>query len=118
MSFIKYWRQMSSISFKDQLLHLKAMTERIGVIHEAQTLQLRNYPLLIPGIKTAETTINIDQKIVKFDCQSIAKTFRNTKKVKIALDHIYEWVKMVVWTESTLEVYVNGKAVFDSRTKK
>lgn len=107
---------MASLSLKEQLFHLKAMTERINVVHEAQTVQLRNYPLLIPGVNTAETEINIEQKIVTFSCKS-KKQFRNTKKVKIAIENIYEWVKMVVWTTTILVVKVNGKEIFDSRVK-
>lgn len=108
---------MASISVKDQLFHLKAMTERLNVVHEAQTLQLRNYPLLIPGVDAAETELNIDHKIVTFKCTS-KKTFRNTKKVKLAVENIFEWVKMVIWTSTTLVISVNGKEIFDSRLTK
>lgn len=106
---------MASISIKDQLFHLKAMTERINVVHEAQTLQLRNYPLLIPGVTSAETEVNIEQKIVTFNCKS-EKKFRNTKKVQLAIKHILEWTRMVIWTSTTLIIKVNGKEIFDSRT--
>lgn len=110
---------MATVSIKEQLGQLKALTERFGTLHEAQLLQIRNYPLLIPGIKTAETTIDMEKKIINYKCKSNPKKkFRKTKQVMSFLDHIYEWCKYVSWSDVTLEVKVDGKDIFDSRSIK
>ena len=55
---------MSELPIKQQLRMLKGMTEKLNSVHEAQIVQLRNYPRLIPNIKSAETSIDIDNKTV------------------------------------------------------
>ena len=106
-----------TLSIKEQLLHLKMMTERFGSLHEAQILQIRNYPLLIPGVKKAEVSINIDKKVVIYNCTSSTGKFRKTKKVNLMVKNIYEYIKTIAWNDSILEIKVDNKDVFDSRTK-
>jgi len=106
---------MKKMDVKAQLYHLKGITERLNTIHEAQALQLRNYPRLIPNIKSAETKIDIDKHLIIFECESESKMFRKTKKTKIAIDNIVTWIRSIVWDDSILEVIVNGKSVYDTR---
>ena len=100
---------MATITMKEQLGHLKVLTERFGTLHEAQLLQIRNYPLLIPGVKKAETSIDMEKKIVKYDCNTGDKKFRKTKQTMTFIDNIYEWIKYVAWTDTILEIKINGK---------
>lgn len=110
---------MTTVSVKEQLGQLKMLTERFGTLHEAQLLQIRNYPLLIVGVKTVETNIDMEKKIITYKCKSDPKKkFRKTKQVMSLIDHIYEWCKYVSWGEVILEIKVDGKDVFDSRTAK
>lgn len=109
---------MAKMTMKEQLGQLKALTERLGTLHEAQILQIRNYPLLIPGVVRAETNIDIDKKIVSYKCSSGEKKFRNTAKVALAIEKIYEFIKYVAWTDTILEIKINGKDIFDSRAPK
>jgi hypothetical protein len=102
------------ISVKDQLFYLKGLTEQLGVVHEAQLLQIRNYPLLIPNIKKAETELNIDTKTIVYKCQSEGR-FKKTKQTKLAISKIQEWIRYVVWNETIIIIQVDGKEIYDSR---
>lgn len=106
---------MSKVSIREQLGYLKNMTERLGVIHEAQAVQLRNYPRLLPNIKDAETRISPDSRTVVFNCESESKPFRKTKSFKIAMKNVVKWVRIIVWDDTTIELIVNGKSVYDTR---
>lgn len=106
---------MPEIPIKEQLRYLKGMTEKLNVVHEAQIVQLRNYPKLIPNIKSAETKIDIDHRLITYECESETKIFRKTKKVKIAIENIITWIQTIVWDNTTVELIVNGKSVYDTR---
>jgi len=106
---------MTQVPLREQLGYLKNATERLGVIHEAQIVQLRNYPLLIPNVKTAETKVDIEKKTVVYECESKSKQFRKTKQVKIAIENIVKWIHTIIWTNTIVEIKVNGKSVYDTR---
>lgn len=106
---------MSEIPIKKQLKYLKGVTEKLNVVHEAQIVQLRNYPRLIPNIKNAETSIDIDNKTVIYNCDSETKTFRKTKKTLIAIENVVTWIQTIVWDNTVVEFIVNGKTVYDTR---
>lgn len=106
----------AKMSMKEQLAHLKDLTERFNMLHEAQTVQLRNYPLLIPNISSAEIKINTDFHIVTFHCEA-EKKFRLTKNAKIMIENILLWTRTVVWSDSTLEIFVGDRMVYDSRER-
>lgn len=103
------------ISIKDQLFYLKGLTEKLGVVHEAQLVQIRNYPLLIPNIKKAETEFNIDTRTIVYKCQTEEGRFRKTKQTKLAISKIQEWIRIVVWDETIVIIQVDGKEIYDSR---
>ena len=106
---------MSELPIKQQLRYLKGMTEKLSVVHEAQIVQLRNYPRLIPNIKTAETIIDIDTKTIVYKCDSESKVFRKSKKVNIAFENVVNWIQTIVWDDTVVEFIVNGKSVYDTR---
>ncbi len=106
---------MSSIPIKEQLKYLKGVTDRLNVIHEAQVVQIRNYPRVIPNIKEAETKLNIDTRTITYDCVSENPVFRKTKKVRVAIENVVTWIRSVVWDDTTVEFVVNGKSVYDTR---
>ena len=106
---------MGELPIKAQLRYLKGMTEKLNVVHEAQIVQLRNYPVLIPNVKTAETEIDIDNRTVTYKCESETKIFRKTKKTKIAIENITTWIQTIEWDDTIVELIVNGKSIYDSR---
>lgn len=97
-----------------QIATLKATTERLGVLHEAQLLQLRNYPILLDGIDSAKTEIDQSNKHIKYDCVSKTR-FRKTDMRLLMFKRIVWMVQQVVWTDVTIEFNVNGKPIYDSR---
>jgi hypothetical protein len=104
------------ITFLRQLQELKAMTVRTGAVHEAQALQIRNYPKLIPGVSDAKTTVDVENKIVYYDCIT-ASTFRCTKSVKTMCQNINTWVKTILWDETAVVITSGDRALFDSRSQ-
>jgi len=106
---------MTQVPVKDQLQYLKGMTIRTGSIHEAQALQLRNWPLLIPNVVSAEAQVDVEGQSVTFICTS--KGTRPTKKQKLTCDNICEWVRTLLWNETKVIIIVNKKTIFDSDRK-
>lgn len=98
---------------EEQLMQLKAMTVRLGVIHEAQALQLKMWPLLIPNIGEAESKVDVETKTVIMVCKTAkGKKFRNTSKVKMLCENIDKWVKLILWNETALSIVVDGKTIY------
>lgn len=106
---------MSQLSIKEQLMQLKQLTLRLGVIHEAQTVQLRNYPLLIPNIKKATLDLDVERHIVHYTCSSESGKFRRTKKAKDMISNILIWTRTIIWEDTIIEIIVDGKLIYDSR---
>lgn len=96
----------------EELRQLQALTVRTGIIHEAQALQLRNWPLLIPGVKSAEAIVDAERKMVTYSCKTeTEKTFRRTKVAAMYIEQIGNWTRNIVWPDSTVVVKVNGKVI-------
>ena len=100
----------ASTSINEQFDQLKAMTVRIGAIHEAQSLQLRNWPLLVPGISSAEVRVDVETKTVKMICKSKGK-FRATKLVKRWVRNIEVWTRNILCNETDLIFEVDGRRI-------
>ena len=105
---------MSNLSIKEQLLKLKSMTLRFGALHEAQVVQIRNYPLLIPGIISAEASVGIERKSVCYHCKSKGNRFKNTVKVKESCKRIEMWIRTILWDDAYIEVFVNNRLIYSS----
>ncbi len=97
-----------------QLATLKATTERLGVLHEAQLLQIRNYPILLDGIISARTEIDQGNKSIKYDCVSSGKFRKTAMRLKM-FKKIVWMIQQVVWTDVIVELNVNGNPTYDSR---
>lgn len=104
-----------SVSLKEQLLLMKQATMLSGGIHEAQALQLRNYPLIIEGANKAITKIDTEKKIVYYDV-TMAK-FKNTKKFKKTCEAIATWVRSVIWDDTSIVFKINGEIKYDTRNQ-
>lgn len=94
----------------EQLQHLKAMTVRLGSIHEAQSLQLRNWPLLVPGVAKAEVKVDLDTHTVKMTCESKGK-FRATKLARRWVRNIEAWSRAILWDDTSLLFEVDGRRI-------
>jgi hypothetical protein len=110
---------MTELTYLEQLQQLKGLTVRLGTLHEAQKLQLMNYPKLIPGVSASKckAQVDVENKIVTYICEG-PKPFRHTKTVKLFCQNINRWTKTILWDETTVIIKVNKTAIYDSRTEK
>ena len=99
-------------TISEQLQLLKGMTIRTGVIHEAQALQLKSWPMLIPNVTKAEARVDTDLQMVTFVCE--ARKVSNAKRTKLLYRNIAEWVRNILWNDTRVIVEINGKKVFDT----
>lgn len=106
---------MTSATFLEQLALLKSMTVRTGAIHEAQVLQLKMWPLLIPDVNKAEASVDTERKMVTYKCETDSN--RPTKKKAQTMENIAIWTKKMLWDETVVVFTLNGKKVYDSRNK-
>ena len=102
---------MMGIDYYQQLALLKGVTVKQGAIHEAQVVQLKNYPLLIKGVTSAETSIG--DKLVEYNLFS--ENLKVTKNTKLAMDKIVELVRKIVWDDTDVVFKVNGNLIKDTR---
>lgn len=109
----------AKLSLKEQLDYLRGMTIRLGVLHEAQVLQIKNWPLLIPGVKKAKSYINIEEKTVTYDCvfeKTVKKVNKNSKVYKM-MEMVTLWVQTILWPETVVIFNCNKQKLYDSRDK-
>jgi hypothetical protein len=101
-----------AVTPEEQLQLLKAVTIRTGGIHDAQALQLKMWPTLIPGVYKSEARVNVDKKTVTFVCES--KSLRPTKRAKLLYANIAKWTQNILWNETKVIIKINDKAVYNS----
>jgi hypothetical protein len=107
---------MSISDVEEQLMMLKRMTVTTGAIHEAQKLQLINYPRMSAKIKAVTTKVDVAKKTVYFECQAKTKVYKSGKFENELFENIVTWVRILLWDESRVVIKVNGKRELDSAT--
>ena len=113
---------MGQSSFKEQLALLKIATMHTGAIHEAQALQLKMWPLLIPSVTKAEARVDTDKKMVTFLCKSKMKDkdmrkLAATENMRKTCAHVATWTQHLLWDDTTVIIHVNDKVIYDTRAK-
>ena len=108
---------MPSFTLLEQLQHLKAMTVRTGSIHEAQALQIRNYPKLLTGVVSVSANVDIENKLVTYNCK-VKKGFRFTEKNKIMCGNISIWLRTLLWDSTSVTFTAGKRVLFNSRSAK
>lgn len=103
---------MTNIGIIEQLAAMKTMTLTTGAIHEAQALQLRNYPLLIEGVKSSKVLVDIDHKIVTYKLKMKRGKFDSVAGCKRITEIIQ---KYLLWDTTTVVFMVGDKVLYDSR---
>lgn len=83
----------------DQLKQLKILTIKTGAIHEAQVLQLKNYPLVIPNISSVQISIDTEKHLVQYDLGFIKKPKKNKNMEKI-MESITTWIQYILWDDT------------------
>ena len=105
---------MPGFSVLEQLQQLKGVTIRTGAIHEAQALQLRNYPKLLTGVISATTHVDVEHKCVSYDCK-VTKGFKFSSTNKAMCNNIVVWIRTLLWDDTTI-TFKSGKLIlFDSK---
>lgn len=107
---------MSQMDPRDQLMQLRAMTVRTGMIHEAQRLQFTNWPKLVPGVslKASDTKVKVDyeRKIVTINCKAKGPgVFRATKSARRWVHKVAFWTTSILWPDTKVVFKVDGNVV-------
>jgi hypothetical protein len=101
----------------EQLMLLRAVTARTGILHEAQVRQLKLWPLLVfQESKSATCKPNVEKKSIVFDVTNGPKPFkpgRNERRIepREAPVMLSNWVKQLLGEDwaVTINVKTNGK---------
>lgn len=96
-----------SDDWKEQLLFLRTMSERTGILHEAQLLQLKCYPKFVFDGSTATIKIDQENKTVAYSI-SAPKTAATAAKEGCA--QIWEWVSFLLGPSWSMRVSITSKA--------
>lgn len=108
-------QQKQNFDFYTQLLLLKETTVRFGVLHEAQVIQLKMYPILLNGVVKAETHVDTEKKLVFFKIKE-TKNFKLSKKNKTIMEKIVEWTRSILWSDCTVIFMKNEEVIYDTRS--
>lgn len=108
---------MPSLDVTQQLVLLKSITCRMGIVHEAQLLQLKQWPLLIPNVKKATIEVDIEHKGVRFKLDT-KKAFKVNKLTKKYFTNIRNWIRFILWDDTYVVFSAKNKVTYDSRFAK
>jgi hypothetical protein len=106
---------MKTMDPLQQLQALKMATLTTGALHEAQILQLKNYPLTLPSVVSASVAIDTDRKIVAYSLTVKSKKSLNSKRMRDGIQNVTKWVKFVLWDDSIVTFSYKGEVIHDSR---
>lgn len=96
---------------EQQLLLLRDMTARMGVIHEAQVLQLKMWPLVLFGnVKKCEEHINIENREVNFVI--LQTKGKQASDFKQRCEALADWTKWLLGSDWIVRVKIRDKLVF------
>ena len=106
---------MSKFDWTAQLAMLRGMTQKLGVLHEAQALQLRLWPYTVdPTLEKSEAKVDLEAKVVTFVWSG--STLKIDKKYKERLQTLSDNVKFLLGDVWLIEVVLDGITIFVSDT--
>jgi hypothetical protein len=100
------------LSVLEQLQQLKCMTVRFGAIHDAQQIQLRNYPMLVSGVKSATTEVDVAAKTVRY---LIEHGVDGSDESVLEMRNVARYVQTIVWDDAVVLFSCKGEIIYDSR---
>jgi hypothetical protein len=101
---------LESDSALEQILLLRGLTKTTGILHEAQLLQLKLWPMvMISHATSSEAVFSYDDKSVVFN---VATKGPKPKDLDKRLECLDDSVKMLFGDEYLVVVYLNGKKSF------
>jgi len=103
---------MSNDKTLQDLLNLRALTDRMGCLHELQVVQLKNWPwVLFNNLTRFDVVPDVKTKIVEFRF-SLSKTKKMPKDSKKRFDALNEWVKTLLGNDWLIKVVAKKKALY------
>ncbi len=97
----------------EQLLLLKGMTAVTGILHEAQVMQLKYWPLMLTHAIKADFSYNFDNKEVIFN---LAETEgRTPKDFKKKLGLLAKYTKTLLGDDYRIAVKLNNKEIYSNK---
>jgi hypothetical protein len=106
------------IDLGKQLSLLKMATHKYGSTHDAQLLQIKLYPRMIPNVERGTVAnVDLDAKLVRYTLK-VNKKFRRTKIVERYFSSIVQWVRSVWWSDADVVFELDSRVIFDSRINK
>lgn len=103
----------------EQILYLKSVTKLTGAIHEWQTLQLKKWPLLIPGVIKGSFDIDYDTHEIYYLFETNSKFNPKDKFSANVLKSLTKWCQFILWddTQVTWDNKILKKKKTSSRLK-
>ena len=102
---------LANASHEEQLLLLRDMTARMGVIHDAQMLQLKMWPLvLFDNVKKCEEHVNIEQKVLEFHILQTKGKYAVDREKRF--EHLVDWSKWLLGHDWIVRIKERGKLLY------
>ncbi len=97
----------------EQLMVLREMTRTTGILHEAQVLQLKYYPLILTHATRSEFHYDFENAIVIFNLKETkgSKPKQWTKR----METLAEYTQTLLGKEYTIQVKLKGELQFVSK---
>ncbi len=108
--------EIASASVSQQLQMLQEQTRMTGALHEAQTLQLKMWPLVLFDCATSSFTWDPEKKQVLFTV-SLTKT-KKKATIKVLTERVEvlnRWVQTLLGDEWHVKLKTSGKGSSDGR---
>lgn len=97
-------------SQEEQLLMLRDLTARAGVLHEAQVLQLKMWPLVLFGhVKKCEERVNLETR--EIDYVFLQTKGKPSNDFKERLDVLVGWTKWLLGSDWVVRVKLRDKLI-------
>lgn len=84
---------------------LRALTEKLDILHEAQVLQLKMYPPVLYGASKFTLKLDLEGKKIHYELQSNPPDLNGTE-----IDQLSSWVKTLLGDRWSVDVQVNCDA--------
>lgn len=94
----------------EQLMTLREMTRKTGLLHDAQVFQLKMYPLALTNATKVSIEYDYDKKNVIFNI--IETQGRAPKEIKKKLDLICQWTKTLLGEEYSVKIKTKNKVLY------
>lgn len=101
---------LTEATVKEQLIMLKDQTRRLGVLHEAQVLQLKMVPWgFWPTVKSFEVLPDLEKHDMVFELKLNGKKPDDFNE---QCEKVNQWIKWLLGDEWIVRVRLKGKQVF------